>query len=45
MTPSMKIALEDLELDSFYVIYPGNRTYNLNEKVQVTSLEEFLKVS
>lgn len=44
MTPSMKIALEDLELDSFYVIYPGNRTYNLNEKIQVTSLEEFLKV-
>jgi predicted AAA+ superfamily ATPase len=33
LTPSMKIALEDLQLDGLAVIYPGEQTYPLAEKM------------
>jgi predicted AAA+ superfamily ATPase len=29
LTPSMSIALQDLKLDALYVVYPGNRRYQL----------------
>jgi len=38
MTPSMRIAIEDLNLDLLVVIYPGEQTYPLTEKVTVMPL-------
>ena len=32
LTPSMRIALTDLDLDQLFVIYPGERRYSLAEK-------------
>jgi predicted AAA+ superfamily ATPase len=43
LTPSMKIALEDLSLDQLTVIYPGNVSYPLADKIQVIGLNEYLK--
>lgn len=42
LTPSMRHALADLKLDLLWVIYPGNRSYPLHEKVQVLPLAEAL---
>ena len=42
MTPSMKSAQETLKLDSFRVIYPGKKSYFLNESIEVQGLEVFL---
>lgn len=44
LTPSMRIALEDLGLDRLTVIYPGERHYRLAEKINVmpaTELAEY----
>jgi hypothetical protein len=38
LTPSMRIALQDLALDHLTVIYPGARAYSLAERVTVTPL-------
>jgi uncharacterized protein len=38
MTPSMQIALQDLQLDRLLVFYPGSHPYSLGEKVQVIPL-------
>ena len=38
LTPSMRIALKDLALDSLYVVYPGERRYRLAERVQAVPL-------
>lgn len=38
ITPSMRIACEDLKLDHLYVIYPGTATYPLSEKITVRGL-------
>jgi predicted AAA+ superfamily ATPase len=35
LTPSMRIAIEDLRLDQLTVLYPGERQYALSEKVTV----------
>jgi predicted AAA+ superfamily ATPase len=35
LTPSMRIAIEDLRLDQLTVLYPGERQYTLSEKVTV----------
>ena len=40
LTPSMRIALTDLELDRLVVIYPGMRRYSLSEGVEVLPLVE-----
>lgn len=42
LTPSMRIAIEDLKLDSLTVIYPKGRRYRLSEEIQVVSLEEYI---
>jgi len=34
LTTSMRIALEDLELDRLIIMYPGNRRYTLTGKVE-----------
>jgi len=38
LTPSMRIALQDLQLDSLLVIYPGLHPFPLGEKVQAIPL-------
>lgn len=42
LTPSMKIAQKDLELDCLTVIYPGNTSYILAGGVKAIGLKEFL---
>ncbi len=38
LTPSMKIAMEDLRLDRLIVFYPGERAYPLAERIEVMPL-------
>ena len=38
LTPSMRIALDDLRLDQLTVVYPGNTVYELNDRVRVAPL-------
>jgi hypothetical protein len=38
LTPSMRIAFEDLELARLVVVYPGTRGYPLAEQVHVLPL-------
>ena len=45
ITPSMRIALEDCELDSLIVIYPKGRAYKLSTEISVISLEEYVSFS
>ncbi len=37
---SMHVALEDLRLDRLWIVYPGSRGYDLQERVSVIPLEE-----
>ncbi len=38
MTPSMRNTLKDLELHKILVVYPGEKSYSLDDKVQVIPL-------
>ena len=40
LSPSMRIALEDLHLDHLTVIYPGDVRYELGERVTVVPLAD-----
>ncbi len=40
MTPSIRIALEDLGLERVAIIYPGNKRFSLSKKVEAVPLEE-----
>ena len=40
LTPSMHIALEDLGLEALTVLYPGDRSYQLNDRVAVVPLAD-----
>lgn len=42
LTPSMRIALDDLQLESLIVLYPGERRYSLSPRVTVVPLAEFV---
>lgn len=42
LTPSMKIALSDLDLAHLFVVYPGTRQYTLGEKITVVPLKEIM---
>ena len=42
MTPSMRIALEDLKLEHITVIYPGNKRYSLHKKIDVVPFETII---
>ena len=44
LTPSMKSAMADLRLDHLWVVYPGDRTYSLTEKITVLPLERIATV-
>ena len=38
LTPSMRIALEDLDLEQLVVLYPGPKAYPLAERVRVVPI-------
>jgi predicted AAA+ superfamily ATPase len=40
LTPSMRIALDDLRLTKLWIIYPGQQRYNLNERVTAIPFDE-----
>ncbi|MBC9889401.1 MAG: DUF4143 domain-containing protein, partial [Opitutae bacterium] len=42
---SMRIAMEDLKLDMLYVIYPGNRSFALDDKIQALPLTDVRKAN
>jgi hypothetical protein len=44
LTPSMRIALEDLKLDALYVVYPGLHRYALAPNVEAVPLTALLPV-
>lgn len=35
LTPSMRIAMSDLRLDTLFVIYPGRKQYTLADRIEV----------
>ncbi len=45
LTPSMHIAMEDLQLDRLLVIYPGPHPYSLVEKIQAIPLASLAKAA
>ena len=44
LTPSMRIALQDLALDALYVVYPGDRRYTLAPRVEAVPLSALVPV-
>jgi uncharacterized protein len=38
LTPSMKIAMQDLDLDALHVVYPGQRRYSLGPRIEAVPL-------
>lgn len=42
VTPSMRIAMRDLQLDHLYVVYPGQRRYVLGDRMDVVPLAALL---
>ena len=42
LTPSMRIAMDDLRLDALYVVYPGPHRYNLAPQVEAVPLTALL---
>jgi hypothetical protein len=44
LSPSMRIACHDLELDRLLVIYPGPLRYRLGDRVLAVPLEELARV-
>ena len=42
LTPSRRIALADLKLDQLIVVYPGERRYRLNKRVEVVLVAEWV---
>lgn len=44
LTKSMHIAIQDLQLDQLYIIYPGVTSYPLRKNIQVIPLKDFEEV-
>jgi predicted AAA+ superfamily ATPase len=42
LTRSMSIALNDLNLDALYVVYPGDRRYPLADRIEAVPLAHFV---
>ncbi len=42
MTPSMRIALEDVKLERIAVIYPGQKRYELHKKISVVPVHQIM---
>ena len=45
LTPSMRIALHELELDALYVVYPGDRRYTLAQRVGAVPLSALVPLA
>jgi len=43
LTKSMLSAMEYLDLDKLYVIYPGKNPYRLTDKIEVIGLDDYVK--
>jgi len=43
LTPSMRIALEDLNLEQLVVLYPGPKAYTLAERVRVLPISKLVE--
>jgi hypothetical protein len=43
VTPSMRIALQDLQLDRIFVIYPGTRRYAIDDHMEAVPFEEVVR--
>jgi predicted AAA+ superfamily ATPase len=43
LTPSMRIASEDLKLDELLVAYPGTKRYRLTERTEVVPLADLVQ--
>jgi predicted AAA+ superfamily ATPase len=44
LSPSMKIAMEDLQLDRLIVFYPGEKAYPLTDRIEVVPLASLADV-
>lgn len=42
ITPSMQIALHDLQLDALYVVYPGESRYRLSDRIEAVPVAALL---
>lgn len=42
ITKSIQIVMNDLPLEKLHIIYPGEKSYSLSEKIYVSSLKEYL---
>ena len=42
VTASMRIAMQDLELDALYVVYPGTQRFHLGERIEAVPLQALL---
>lgn len=42
LTPSMKIAINDLDLDHLAIVYPGNKSYSLSDNITATPLKSIM---
>jgi predicted AAA+ superfamily ATPase len=45
LTPSMRIAMNDLQLDRMIILYPGERNYPLTDQIQVVPLVQLVDPS
>ena len=45
LTPSMRIALDDLKLDELRLVYPGEKSYRLSRNVEVVPLTQLVNAS
>lgn len=45
LTPSMRTALQDLELDHLFVVYPGAMTYSLAEKISTLPITKIASLT
>ncbi len=43
LSPSMRVALHDLRLDEFFVVYPGDQPYSLSDRIEVVPLNQFVR--
>lgn len=44
MTPSIRIAQENLRLDEVYIVYPGSQTFNLDSNVKAVPLNKIVEI-
>jgi hypothetical protein len=40
----MRLAMEDLKLSSIFVIYPGDMSYPLTDKIRVVAWKDIMQV-